>query len=193
MMKFDAVIIGGGLAGMSIATALQEDGRRCALVSEGLSLHDGVSAARFRAAGGTLLAGDRVTAGTFGNGKLLSVRTEKLGDATLEAPVFVLATGKYFSRGIVADMDSIYEPVFGLDVQFDKDRSAWFSPSFSAPQRFLEFGVLTKDGCALKDGEKIANLFPAGEVLAGVSCISEGGTAGITHSVSLALEAIRKI
>ena len=191
-MKFDVVIIGGGLAGVTAATALQQGGLRCALVAEGLSL-SGVSREPFLAAGGTLLAGDRVNGGTIEDGRLVSVSTEKLGDVTLEARAFILATGKFFSRGIVADMDKVYEPVFGLDVQYDSDRSAWFNPSFAAPQRFLEFGVLTQDGCALMDGKKIVNLFPAGEVLAGISSAGSDKSEEIKKSALAAAEAARRI
>ena len=191
-MKFDAVIIGGGLAGMTAATALQQGGLKCAVVAEGLSL-SGASREAYTAAGGTLLAGDRVTGGTIENGRLVSIRTEKLGDVTLEARAFILATGKYFSRGIVADMNRVYEPVFGLDVQYDTDRICWFNSSFSAPQRFLEFGVITEDGCAVKDGVKIENLFPAGEVLAGLSSAASDATAEIKKSALAAAEAARRI
>ena len=192
MMKFDVVIIGGGLAGMTAATTLQQGGLRCAVVAEGLSL-SGTSREAYIAAGGTLLAGDRVTGGRIVNGRLLDVTTEKLGDVTLEARAFILATGKFFSRGILADMDKVYEPVFGLDVQYDPDRSNWFSPSFSAPQRFLEFGVVTEDGCAVKDGVRIENLFPAGEVLAGLSSAGSDATGEITQSALAAAEAARRI
>lgn len=192
MMKFDAVIIGGGLAGMTAATALQQGGLKCAVVAEGLSL-SGASREAYTAAGGTLLAGDRVTGGTIENGRLVSIRTEKLGDVTLEARAFILATGKFFSRGIVADMQKVYEPIFGLDVQYDADRSTWFSPSFAAPQRFLEFGVIAEDGCAVRNGVKIENLFPAGEVLAGLSSAASDATAEIKKSALAAAEAARRI
>lgn len=192
MMKFDAVIIGGGLAGMTAATALQQGGLRCAVVAEGLSL-SGASREAYTAAGGTLLAGDRVTGGTIENGRLVSIRTEKLGDVTLEARAFILATGKFFSRGIIADMQKVYEPIFGLDVQYDADRSTWFSPSFAAPQRFLEFGVIAEDGCAVRNGVKIENLFPAGEVLAGLSSAASDATAEIKKSALAAAEAARRI
>lgn len=192
MMKFDVVVIGGGLAGMTAATALQQGGLRCAVIAEGLSL-SGASREAYTAAGGTLLAGDRVTGGTIENGRLLSIRTEKLGDVTLEARAFILATGKFFSRGIVADMQKVYEPIFGLDVQYDADRSTWFSPSFAAPQRFLEFGVIAKDGCAVRNGVKIENLFPAGEVLAGLSSAASDATAEIKKSALAAAEAARRI
>lgn len=167
-MRFDVVIIGGGLAGTTAATALQKAGLRCVLISAGLSLNQ-VSHTGFRAAGGTVLAGDTATGGTVADGRVMSITTQKLGSEPLEADSFVLATGKYFSRGIIADMDRIYEPVFGLDVDYDQDRSAWFSPSFGSRQRFLDFGVCCSGGCALRHGERIANLYPAGEVLAGVS------------------------
>jgi glycerol-3-phosphate dehydrogenase subunit B len=192
MMKFDVVVIGGGLAGMTAATALQQGGLKCAVVAEGLSL-SGASREAYTAAGGTLLAGDRVTGGMIENGRLVSIRTEKLGDVTLEARAFILATGKFFSRGIVADMQKVYEPIFGLDVQYDADRSTWFSPSFAAPQRFLEFGVIAEDGCAVRNGVKIENLFPAGEVLAGLSSAASDATAEIKKSALAAAEAARRI
>lgn len=167
-MKFDVAIIGGGLAGVTAATTLQQAGFRCVLIAEGLSL-DGTSRREFRLAGGTVLQGDRVTSGIFNNNMLQGVCTEKLGDEVIYADSFVLATGKYFSRGIIADMDKVYEPVFGLDVEYDRDRGTWFNPTFSARQKFLDFGVFTRNGRATINGEPIVNLYPAGEVLAGLS------------------------
>ena len=176
---------------MTAATELQQAGLKCAVVAEGLSLHN-ASRRAFSAAGGTLLAGDRVTGGKLAGGRLLSVSTAKLGDMDLEADAFVLATGKYFSKGLVADMDRVHEPLFGLDVAFDDDRSKWFDPSFAAPQRFLEFGVKTMDGRAVKDGRAVENLFPAGEVLAGVSSAQGDATAVIKESAIAAANAIRR-
>lgn len=190
-MKFDVVIIGGGLAGMTAAAELQNGGLRCAVVAEGLSLNN-ISANDFKAAGGTLLRGDRVTGGTFGDGRLLSVCTAKLGDVCLEADYFILATGKYFSRGLAADMDKVYEPLFGLDVEYDPDRSTWFDRSFAAPQKFLEFGVKTQNGAALKNGEAIINLFPAGEVLQGISSADHDAREQIIESAHAAAQAILK-
>lgn len=191
MMKFDVVVIGGGLAGMTAATELQRAGLRCAVVATGLSLHE-APRHDFKAAGGTLLAGDTVVGGKIEDGRVKSVCTEKLGDVTLEAGWFILATGKYFSKGIVADMDRVYEPLFGLDVDFDEDRGKWFDPSFAAPQRFLEFGVKTKGGCALKDGSPITNLLPVGEVLAGISSAQGDATAAIRQSALDAVQIIRR-
>ena len=191
MMKFDVVVIGGGLAGMTAATELQRPGLRCAVVAAGLSLHE-APRSEFKAAGGTILAGDIVVGGEFEDGRLVCVRTDKLGDVTLEADWFILATGKYFSKGIIADMDKVYEPLFGLDVEYDEDRSKWFDPSFAAPQRFLEFGVKSEGGCALKDGSPIKNLLPAGEVLAGLTSAQGDATAAIKKSALDAVEIIRR-
>ena len=190
-MKFDVVIIGGGLAGMTAAAELQKAGLKCAVVAAGLSLHN-VSRREFTAAGGTLLAGDAVVSGRFDGNRLAAVRTGKLGSVELEADNFILASGKYFSQGLVADMDRVYEPLFGLDVEYDEDRSTWFDPSFAAPQKFLEFGVKTEDGCALKEGSKIVNLYPAGELLAGVSTAQGDATEAIKKTALAAVEAIRR-
>jgi len=190
-MKFDVVIIGGGLAGMTAATKLQKEGLKCVVVAEGLSLHNS-SRREFSVAGGTLLAGDRVVSGRVADGRLLAVCTEELGNVELEAGNFILATGKYFSKGLVADMDRVYEPLFGLDVKYEQDRALWFDSSFASHQKFLEFGVVAEDGCALKDGKKIVNLFPAGEVLAGISSAQEDATEQIRQSALSAAEAVRR-
>lgn len=190
-MKFDVIIIGGGLAGMTAATALQESGLKCAVVAEGLSLHN-ASRREFAAAGGTLLAGDRVVSGRFDGDRLAAVRTEKLGDVELKADCFVLATGKYFSRGLVADMDKVYEPLFGLDVEYEEDRAKWFDPSFAASQKFLEFGVKSVEGLAVKNGKPLANIYPAGEVLAGLSSAQGDATEAIVKSATDAVNAIRR-
>ena len=83
-MKFDVAIIGGGLAGVSAATTLQQAGLRCILIAEGLAL-DGTSGRDFRRCGGTVLQGDRVTGGSFSGNRLEYIFTEKLGDEFIYA------------------------------------------------------------------------------------------------------------
>ena len=167
-MKFDVVIIGGGLAGMTAATLLQQNGRRCCVVARGLSL-SGAERQSFERAGGILLAGDRVTAGRLQDGRVCAVQTEKLGDEWLEARDFLLATGKFFSCGLIADMEHIYEPIFGLDVREIPGFQERAAESFDAPQPFLDFGVRTQEGKALLDGKTVGNLYVAGEVREGIS------------------------
>ena len=180
-MKFDVIIIGGGFSGMIAATVLQQAGLRCAVVAEGLSLSD-APRDDFRLAGGTLLAGDTVTGGEFEGELLKGIHTKKLEGVLLEASQFVLATGKYFSRGLIADMDGIREPIFGLDVEYDSDRTKWVDPDFAARQRFLDFGLRTEGGLAVRGGTVIRNLRPVGEILAGVNITLPGAQETIRKS-----------
>ena len=188
MIKFDVIVIGGGLAGMTAATAIQQAGLSCAVIRAGLSLSN-PSCDDFVKAGGRIIF-DKVCDGVFDDSVLRGVHTGKLGATLLEAREFVLATGKFFSMGLAADMDRVYETVFGLDTEYEEDRSKWFGASFSAEQPFLGFGVKTQDGLALKGGEPVKNLRPAGEILAGIS--NAGGDASETIRNS-ALDAAKSI
>ena len=166
-MKFDVIIIGGGLAGMTAGVGLLRAGRSVAAVSEGLSMHE-TPAAEFIALGGTFLPGDSVLRGEWDGDRLLRVFTRNLEDTPLAADAFILSTGKFFSRGLVATMDSVAEPVFGCDVFWEKDRDKWCDPDFFAPQPFERFGVLTSpDGRVFRGGREAENLYAAGEILAG--------------------------
>lgn len=166
-MKYDVIIIGGGLAGMTAGVGLLKAGLNCCAVSSGLSLHKEAPRAEFQSLGGTLLPGDTVVEGVWSGDKLLGVRTSNLGDTLLEADNFILSTGKFFSKGLVADMDGIVEPVFGADVEYDSCRDRWYDPDFFAPQPFERFGVRVQEGRVVIGGRPAANLFAAGEILAG--------------------------
>lgn len=166
-MKFDVVIIGGGLAGMTAGAALQKAGKRCAAVTEGLSLNK-TPGMVYMKLGGTLFSGDSVVGGEWEDGVLKCVFTRNLEGTRLEADHFILSTGKFLSRGLVSTMDSVIEPIFGCDVQFDKNRDAWVDPDFFADQPFEHFGVLTDEaGRVLIGGKPAPNLYAAGEILAG--------------------------
>lgn len=165
-MKFDVIIIGGGKSGMAKATELQKAGRKCAVVSKGRSLY-GPETDEYTKAGGCLLMGDEVTGYTLSGNTLKEVFTKNLQEVSLQAPEFYLATGKFFAGGLVANMDSLYEPIFGLDVKYEQDRSKWFAEHFADEQPFMKFGVVTSEnGCALRGGNEIVNLFPIGEIKA---------------------------
>lgn len=172
-MKYDVVIIGGGLAGLTAAVELQKAGLGCVVVSEGLSLHETPSR-EFIALGGTLLRGDSALQGSWDGSTLKSVHTRNLERTALEADYFILATGKFFSKGLKATMTAVVEPVFGVDVQYDEDRDKWCDTDFCSDQPFESFGVLTDaEGHVLVGGVPAANLFAAGEILAGVNSIGD--------------------
>ncbi|MBQ9475383.1 MAG: FAD-binding protein [Bacteroidales bacterium] len=172
-MKFDVVIIGGGAAGAAAGMLLQQAGKRCAIVAGGLSLNS-APLKEFRDAGGTLLSGDRAVGAELSDGRIKSIKTEKLGSTPLEAENFILASGRFFSRGLVATMDAVIEPVFGCDVQYDADRTKWVNEDFFGAQPFENFGLITDEkGCVSISGKVVPNLFAAGEILAGKVDIEE--------------------
>lgn len=108
-------------------------------------------------------------ANRVGGNSLQAVESVKTANGiTLEAAEFVLATGRFFSRGLVADMEGVREPLFGADVDFPADRSKWFNPDFFAPQPFESFGVKTdKAGRILKGGKPVENVYALGKILGG--------------------------
>ena len=184
-MKFDIIVIGGGLAGCSAADVLAEAGRKVALFSEGLSLHDAsegpashkeqtrppyAALSALAAKGVTVFRGDSIIKAEMSeDGSLVTkVFSRNLGDEPLEAGAYVLATGKFFSRGIISNMEGMYEPVFDADVEFEADHSKWISPDIYALQPYERFGVKTDaEGHVLKAGISVVNLYAAGQVLAG--------------------------
>ena len=166
-MKFDVVIIGGGLSGLTAGVELQKAGRNCAVVAGGRSLHE-TPQAEFVRLGGTLLRGDFAVKGDWNGNKLRAVFTRNLGSTRLEAPLFIIATGKFFSKGLISTYDRVVEPLFDCEVEYEKDRALWTVPDFFAPQPFETFGVRTDpSGRVIIDGRTADNLYAAGELLAG--------------------------
>lgn len=161
-MKFDTIIIGGGLAGCTMGKVLVDEGLNVLIISEGLSLHECPKV------NCTWLRGDSAVDPVYEAGILKAIHTTNLGSTALEADVFVLATGKFFSRGLISTMETIYEPVFGADVRFDPDRTKWYNPDFTAPQPFESYGVMTdEEGHVLINQSPILNLYACGEVKQG--------------------------
>lgn len=141
----------------------------------------------FMMLGGTYLMGDSVVKGTFDGDKLTAVTTAKLGDMPLRANNFVLATGSFISRGLIADYERVYEPVFDLDMDADKDREQWTRFGVLEPQAYSRYGVTTDSTlrCA-KQGKTIANLRAVGSVLSGHDAVKMGDGTGVSLLTALA-------
>jgi len=130
--------------------------------------------------GGEFFFGDRVSTGKIEEGKVQYVSTESLGDVELKADNFVLASGSFMSRGLESVQNRIFEPVFGLDLDIDEDRSAWYGTKFFDQQGFIGYGVATDNEFrARKDGQTIANLYAIGSVIGGYDALQEGCGAGV--------------
>ncbi len=142
--------------------------------------------------GGTYLLGDNVTAGYMDGDRLTAIDTANLGHGSLKAKNFILATGSFFSRGLVAEPDRIFEPVFGVDVATEGDRSEWFKENIFEAQPFVEFGVITDDDFRVrKDGKTISNLYAVGSILGGCNSLKEGSGAGV--AVVTAMEVANRL
>ena len=136
---------------------------------------------RFRSLGGEYFLGDTVLSADCDGARVLRIHTANQGNIAFEADSFVLATGSFFSKGLVATPDRVVEPVFGLDTVYDADRSQWYTLRFFDRHRYQAFGVKTDGGLhAVKDGNAIENLYCAGAGLAGFHPVQEGCGAGVS-------------
>lgn len=136
---------------------------------------------RFRALGGEYFLGDSVLRADFDGPCVKRVYTANHGDIPFEADHFVLASGSFFSRGLVATPDRILEPVFGVDTQYVPDRAEWYTLRFFDRQNYQAFGVRTDRTLhALRQGAVIENLYCAGAGLAGFHPVQDGCGAGVS-------------
>ncbi len=137
--------------------------------------------AEFEKAGGRFFLGDTVTEAAFNeDGTVESVKTSNFGEIRMQADNFVLATGSFFSKGLVATPDKVYEPVFGIDLIFEEKRDDWFDRYFWNRQNYISFGAKV-DGSmnASIEGNKVANLYAIGSLLGGYNALYEGCGGGV--------------
>ncbi len=164
-MKSDVIIIGGGEGDALLGMELLSKGRSCILICPGRISED-TFREEFRTKGGILLLSDSVRKVNWASDTMVeSLNTENLGSTVLSADKYVLCSGRFFSRGLTSDMNGIYEPVFGLDVKYDPDRSKWCAEDFFAVQPFEKFGVQSIEGKAVKNGRAVENLYVCGDIL----------------------------
>ena len=143
---------------------------------------------RFEVLGGTFLMGDEVTSAALHEGVVSSITTRNLDTARLFADHFILASGGYFSKGLVATPTQVFEPLFGLDIDYPGERKDWYDADFFAAQPFMDFGVKTDASLhAVKDGEPVKNLFCIGSILGGTRKEDFGTAAGLAIRTAFAV------
>ena len=121
---------------------------------------------RYEVLGGTYLMGDHVTGAHVFEDAVHSVVTKHLDRHYLEADHFILASGGFFSKGLISNPFKIFEPVFELDVDYNPDRNTWYNPSFDGAQPYMDFGVKTDASLrTFRKGEPLKNLYAAGSIL----------------------------
>ena len=144
--------------------------------------------AEFEKAGGRFFLGDTVIESAADeNGNIRSISTVNFNDIRMEAEDFVLATGSFFSKGLIATPDKVYEPVFGIDLTYSEGRENWFNTQFWEKQNYISFGAKADaDLNASIDGKKIGNLYVIGSVTGGTNALYEGCGGGVAIVTALA-------
>lgn len=136
----------------------------------------------FTQAGGHFFLGDTVNSVERDeSGKILSIGTVNFGDIKLRAENFVLATGSFFSKGLVATPNNVYEPIFNLDVVAPEGRENWFNRNFWDKQNYISIGVAFSPNMkAIYKEKEVDNLYVIGGVLSGHNPLYEHCGGGVT-------------
>lgn len=146
---------------------------------------------RFEKLGGLMMNGDRALRAEYENGRVKALFTEIHQEIAITAQNFVLASGGFFSNGLIAEFDEIYEPIFRADIQgcktFSKtDRLTWTTPRFSSPQPYQSAGVIINERCQVRrQGEFMQNLYATGHIIGGYNGIELGCGSGVAIVTAL--------
>ena len=147
----------------------------------------------FQKLGGVYMLGDSVVSGEFEDGKLKSIKTNNHGDTMFEADNFILASGSFFSKGLASNLDGVYEPIFGLDVDSLDVRADWYKRNLFEAQPYMSFGVATdKDFRVKKNGVPVENVYAAGSILSGFHPMKQGCGAGVSILTALHVSSLLK-
>lgn len=140
----------------------------------------------FQELGGVYMLGDTAVGYKAEGNRITAVYTHNHGDMPFLATNYVLASGSFFSGGLVATNSSVSEPLFGVDVRYAADRKEWYDRDLFKRQAYESFGVATNDSLqAYRNGQIIENLYVAGATLPGFNAVKEGCGAGVSILTAL--------
>ena len=148
---------------------------------------------KFESLGGLMINGDSALSATFEGNQVRCINTRLLEDEEITADNFVLASGSFFSKGLISKFDKIYEPVFesdiiGVEGFNDKDRFTWTAHRFAHPQPYQSAGVAINAQCQVqKSGQYLTNLYAVGNVIGGFNALELGCGSGVAVVTALAV------
>lgn len=135
----------------------------------------------FRELGGVYMLGDTIDRVDVNGNKVNKVYSFNHTDIPFVADNYVLATGGFFSKGLVSNNKEVSEPLFGLDVDYAEERGDWYNKDAFKEQPYQSFGVKTsKDFRGKRNDEAMENLYVIGATLGGYNPIKEGTGGGVS-------------
>ena len=106
----------------------------------------------------------------------------------LECEGQVLASGKLDIHTPALQKEVVHIPYSLNDLDADKERAAWVSPSVFDAQPYMEYGVRTNERLQVqKNGQTIENLYAVGSVLSGHNAIKLADGTGVSLLTALAV------
>ena len=135
----------------------------------------------FQQNGGVFMLGDNVLCADIKGNRISQIYSFNHGDIPFVGQNFILATGSYFSQGLIASTEKIYEPIFDLDVTFTPNRTQWYNSDVFDTQPYHSFGIKTDSTFrCTREGKLFENLYAAGAILEGFNPLKEGCGAGVS-------------